>query len=264
MEGINTNLIQQAKVAQTAAPQKTVQSNPIAPNTPAPAPAQVPQQTEVASKEANAAITAYAQAQVLPKTPTPDEYVAKLTASGKVEGKDFKLEADEGFKEIHEFDGNGNANKISVWKNIDGKDKYMGYETYAYDNNGRKIMADNVDEKDKKVSHSHYYYNDQTPQSVVSHDGFTIETKPEDYKKDLDAKGTKYVEKEETDKFGNKNHIIETFDADGSKGPTTVWVDTAGEGDKGYAYRVMYDKAGKESVSVYYDEEKAVVTNYFN
>ena len=257
VDSINsTNLIQQVKTQQVTKPdEKTAVSKPQN---------EAQQQTEVASSAASAASMAYAAPQVNTfKAPTIEEYVAKLNKNGKVEGKDYKIEKDEEYTDIVEYNTDINKeSKVNVWKNIDGKAVYLGSEEYSY-NKDKRICTDGKDANGKLEFHTHHYYNDEIPQETISHDGLTCQTKVEDYINNLKAKGVKFTEQTEENKYST-NHIVEEYDANGKQTMKTVWVTNKEKPEYNCVYRDLLRSDGTVGTSVVYNKDRTNVVNLFN
>ena len=250
-----TNLIQQVRFQQNniQKPQQKVTS-----------PEEKPQQTEVASSAASAASAAYATPQIKSTKPQAlEDYIAKLQKEGKVEGKDYKIEKDEEYTDVTEFNKNNNKeSKVSVWKNIDGKLEYMGSEEYSY-NGDRKICTDMKDHLGRLEAHTHHYYNDEISQATISHDGLTYQTKTDDYIKNLRNKGVKYTDQIEKD--GNWTmHIVEEYDENNKQTMKTVWATNSEKPACNYISRDLLRTDGTVSTSVVYTEDKTNVVNFFN
>lgn len=222
----------------------------------------VPQQKEVASKEQVEALKSYVAPKIVPFFPvSPEQFVENLKRQGKVEGKDFEVKKTDQFTDVVEFNKEGKDGKISFWENVDGKQVYRGSDEHTY-RGDRNLSTISKDEKGHIKSVTHHYYNDETRQDVISHDGLTYETKIDDYVAKLEKEGVKFNKKVETDKWGDKNIIVEVFDANGKESHKTVWVINENTPEKNYLYREFFNKDGKTSVSVYMDEEKSAVTQY--
>jgi hypothetical protein len=257
VDSINsTNLIQQVKTQQVPKPEAK----------PALQPAQneAPQQTEVASSVASAASMAYAAPQVNTfKAPSFEDYVAKLNKEGKIEGKDYKIEKDEEYTDVIEFNKDNNKeSKVNVWKNVDGKLEYMGSEEYSYQGD-KKICTDGRNANGKLEFHTHHYYNDEVPQATISHDGLTCQTKVEDYINNLKAKGVKFTEQTEENKYST-DHIVEEYDANGKQTMKTVWVTNKEKPEYNCVYRDLLRSDGTVGTSVVYNKDRTNVVNLFN
>ena len=139
------------------------------------------QQTQIASLEAANAIKAYSTPFIYQTMPeTSNEYIMRLKNTGKVEGKDFRIEKGDGYIDVVELDAGNKMIKSSAWNLIDGKEKPLGTEDFVY--KGDRILYRDAKTPDGKIEHhAHHYYNDEIPQSTISHDGLTFETKVEDY-----------------------------------------------------------------------------------
>lgn len=230
-------------------------------NIPTVMPVEPIQQIQIASPQAANAIQAYVSPIIQQyKAPTVEEYTNNLQKNGKIQGKDYLVEKDDQFCDVKEYKG-GQESKCSVWKNIDGNYKYLGSEEYTYVN-GRKFATDARNEKGDLEFHAHYYYNDQTKQEIISHDGLNIQTNIDAYKEKLKQNGVKYTEQTETNDFGGTSQIVEEYDETGKETMKTVWVTNPKEPMRKYIDRALYRADGTIGTSIYYDEEKTVVTNY--
>ena len=259
VDTVSTNLLDQVKFQKAninAHPKQAEQSSSI----------KNEQQQDVASSGASAAAMAYVSPMIKYAMPeTSAEYVEKLKNSGKVEGKDFRIEKEEGkYTDVIELDSNGRMVKTNAWSLEEGKEKPLGTEDIVYRNDGRILYRDARYPYGKIEHHAHHYYNDEIPQTLISHDGVTFETKVEDYIKDLQAKGTKYTEQVEEDSTGlGKSHIVEEYTSDGKRSIRTVWVELTKEPEKNHVYRDLFNADESVSTSILFDKEKSVVVNFF-
>lgn len=224
-----------------------------------------PQQQEVASSAVSKASAAYVSPLLNQKMPaTSEEYINKLKNSGKVEGKDFKINKDDKYVDVEELNEKGDVVKGLAWKIVDGKEEPLGTDIFNYRPDGKILYREAKDANGKLEFLAHHYYNNEVPQDIISHDGLTFETKVEDYIKELQAKGVKYTEQIEKDSQGNgTSHIVEEYTPDGKQTMKTVWVDMPEKPELNHVYRDLYKADGNVSTSVLLDEEKSVVVNFF-
>ena len=223
------------------------------------------QQTQIASLEAANAIKAYSTPFIYQTMPeTSNEYIMRLKNTGKVEGKDFRIEKGDGYIDVVELDAGNKMIKSSAWNLIDGKDKPLVTEDLVY--KGDRILYRDAKTPDGKIEHhAHHYYNDEIPQSTISHDGLTFETKVEDYIKNLQQKGIKYTEQIEQDSAGQgTSHIVEEYDNNGKQTLKTVWVNNTQNPELSHVCRDLFNADNTVNTTVVYDKEKTVVVNFFN